>query len=613
MSGFVNPAGSGTSHRKALGDITNSQRLNESGFEKPSIGLVSKKGHGRSKAISISVLELPKFLSKPPGVELSYSADDYSQPDSDLDDAANEGSQLSVDSTIDFETLDNTHANSPYLDRPTKNGNKELNNAVLGREMQPIDEPFEDLELENYIRPRTPTGGRIQSLVEVDKADTRERIDDSSAFTHALAEKASGYPVAHRDVNKVVEQWLETSSSIWNADVRLSASGITPTGAELKLTELEAASQFKELHLPNLDQLISAIERVGGSPENETKKIVVDVLRAPEVASKLRGFNMTIIMERFDAAIHCNHEEWEESEVSMAYGSTREEVVSRPGSVTPGSFNGHFDEDKALQVPAHLKAPSISNLDDLRTHPWSTFTIASEIKQHDPSNNPTPSSSKLQKKVSFTDQPTIIGSSDPHTEHISTSFTFKEIIKQAKALSRTACNVVPGIRHIQKQLFDANVQARMRTLDEYFSEQVASEAGERGAMLPPRRDSPFGSDAAMDVMTDLFGMEKLERQSSKEGESDTPFHISPDGFISAPLRSSTISPTATNDHLNITPIALDISMDEGLNTSFHMSPDGFISAPLPFPFPSSTLSPAPTNDSMESDAASSHIMKWTHK
>ncbi|TID12851.1 hypothetical protein E6O75_ATG10204 [Venturia nashicola] len=369
-------ASSRTSSRSALGDITNTSRLNKSKAENISTGFIFGKRHEHSNDISIPVRELPKFLSKPPEITPSFFAEDYSQSDPELDDAASEGSQLTIDSIIDPQTFEKTLVNSPCLERPTNNGVKEIKDAVLERETQPIDEVSQDLKLDHHLQRRTGSK-RANIPVGDDEQDAQlgfEHIKHHSPFAQALAKISSICPSTHQENNNIIENWLHTSSPLWNADIRLSTSGIALIGDEVTLEELKTASQFAELNLPSLPQLISAIESVGKSPSNETKEIVVGVLRSPEVASKLKEYNLSFTLERFNAVINCNQEEWKESEVLRDYDLARDEVESQPNSI--------------------------------------------------------------HNKASFANETTIIGYSSSHTEYISTSLRSVEIIKEAKGIGR---------------------------------------------------------------------------------------------------------------------------------------------------------------------------------
>lgn len=520
------PVGSGTSSRVALGDITNSQRLNRSRLEKPQGKLVSKKGHKRSRAISGPILDTQKSPVNAHGSIFNFSPEDYSQVDPELDDAANERSQISVDTAIDPETFKNMHINSPYLDRPTKNGLKEMNCAILGREVQPIEEPFGALKLDYYLQPRTDSK-REKFAVGDDETYAQigaEYTNHSSDFAYALAERSSCWPFSRQETNKIIEHWLETSSSLWNAEVRLSISRITPIGEELNISELETAAEFDELNLPSLDRLISVIECIGKGPENETKEIVVDILRSPETASKFRGLNLPILLERFDSAINRVHGKQEGTEVSKAYNLARAEIEDQAFSVTPESFggiSGLYVENKDSGFPEQLSKFNVTKRNDpLNCQAYFVTTV--EVKGD--SSNSLPSLVKKSKRVSFASEATIITLDTSCGEHDPTPLFSTEIVKEAKGISRAACNVVPGMQHIQKQLLD-----RMELLDRQFSCQAAFKSAKRKTMLSPCREMPYGLDGTM------------------EEASDTSFDVSPDGWISAPLHSHTLLAVSINE------------------------------------------------------------------
>lgn len=570
MSGLVSPVGFGMSHRTPLGNITNSHRLNKSRFGKPSIGFASLKGHNRSKAISIPVLDLPQLLNKPHGLDLGFSSEDYSQIDTNLDDAVNEGSQLSLDPVIVSGTLENTHANSPYLEHPTKNGLKEMRYAVLDRAVQPIDQPCEGLKLDKYIRPRT-RAPCLQSLVDDDEVDDQGHIEHSSAFTQALAENASSWPFTHQENNKIIEHWLGGSSSLWNADVRLSASEISPIGDELRLSELEAATQFRELKLPSFEKLISAIERIGRGADNETKEIVVHILRSPEIASKFRELDLLVTIERFDAAINHVEEKWdEETEVPKAYDLARDGVISQPGSVTPWSLDSYVFSGEEMEVPPHLNNPSLPHLYKPAIHRANLITTINS--NHDPSDVPTSSTKihKVQKNVSFAETTTIIGCHPLHSA---------EIIKEAKIIGHAHSNVVIGVEYIQHHLLDMDIPTRMKIFDRQFSSRVVAENEKREAPSP-RQEAPY-----------TFGFEGVMEQARDKSRIEQLHQYSPNQVTSTSAEWKPIAPRNRD-----TSFGLDGTMDEESDTPFHVSADGFISAPLPSP---TTLLLTPIDDALD--------------
>lgn len=535
LSKSVNAVSSGseTSHRAALRDITNSHRLNK-GAENPSVQLPSNKGHKRSKAVFGIALDCPKFTAKFDEFDLGFSAEDYSKADPELDDAANEGSQRSAES-FDSETLENTQVNAPYLDRLNKKGLKEILNAVVYREVQPIDESFQGLKLDYYLPPRT-SDKRVQFSIGHAEEETQvgaQRVNFFDGDGYNSTEQLTGWPFSREEKNKIIEHWLESSSSLWNSEIRLSMSRIGATGDELKINELETAAQFDELNLPSpLDRLISAIEHVGKHPETEpeTKEVVVDVLRSPEMASRFKELNLPIVLDRFNLAINHVLEEQQETEISKAYNLARVEIEDGPPSVTPesfGGFSGYFIQPSDSIISAQLNKLSITNLDNLPIRRVG-FVTAVEVKNELSDSSLSIKEIKIPKKVTFADEVTIIGDDTSWNEHDFTSLHSNEVIKQAKFLGRASSNVVTGMEHIQKHLFGMDIPTRMTNLDQQFSSHTTSKANKRDGLLLPHKSAPLGLNETLD--------EAL----------DTPFNISLDGFISGPLPSTTCTGVSRN-------------------------------------------------------------------
>ncbi|QDS74112.1 hypothetical protein FKW77_009779 [Venturia effusa] len=562
VSKIPRPISSGTSPRVALADISNSRRLNKNKHLKPLGQSFDKKGRKSYKALTGLILDPPKLSTKRYDYKIDSSPGYYSQVYPDFDDAATEGSYLAIDSALDPETLQNTLANSPYLDRPTKKVTKETNNAVLGRASQPIDQPLRCLRPEPALH--LPTISRLigQRFEDLNSrvAQRLRAINKSSRFvvgnvrdTRAGAERDSffegrlkylpGFYFSREEKNRTIEHWLDTSSSLWNAELRLSTCGIANPGEELSLDELEAAAGFDKLNLPRpLDRLISAVENVGNCPDSDiiTKEIVVAILRTPETASKLEEFGLSIPLERFNAAINHVQKQPGETEVAKAYGLARAAIKDRAFSVTPTSFggdSGYILESSETGISAEADKPAITDLDK---PPIRRVALATAVEvKRDPyllKNQVL----KAKKVVRFDETPTIISTSESCTDKACTSRRFTrsvkeppccstEIIKEAKALAHAATNIVPGIEHIQKKLFGMKVRTRMQMLDEQFSSQIDTSPKRRKTMLRPAQDAPYGLDGAMD---DLL---------------DGPFHVSHDGFISAPLpplsmKASTAAP-----------------------------------------------------------------------
>lgn len=406
---------------------------------------------------------------------------------------------------------------------------KEILKAVVHREVQPIDEPFEALKLDYYLRPRT-TSKRVQFSNGEDEGKTQagpERVNLFDGEGCISTEQLTGWPFSHEEKNKIIEHWLEASSSLLNSEISLSISRIGATGDELRISELETAAEFDELSLSSLlDRLVSAIEIVGKGPGNnhETKEIVVDVLRSPEMSSKFKALNLPIPLQRFDAAINHVQAEPKETQVTKAYNLARAEIEDGPSSVTPESFDGfsgYLIENSDFGISVQLNRFCIANLDKLPIRRVG-FVTAVEVYDDWSDSSCSVKEIKIPMKVTFADETTIIGDVNSWNEHEHdlASLLSTEIVKQAKTLSRASSNVVKGIEHNQKHLFGVDIPTRMVNLDQQFSSKATAKAARRGGMLISHQFMPLAMDKAL----------------------DTPFNIGLDGFISAPLPSITLLP-----------------------------------------------------------------------
>lgn len=212
----VHPVNSGSYHRAALADITNSHRRYAKA-EKPLPALPSKKPKDNPKPSSGRGSVYPTSLGSFSGTGLGQGIDSYSQADPDQDDAANVGSELSSDSENSFDgALKVPWSYFGYADLKQL---AKVRKDVLARRNQPIDQPIERLELDHY-----PDSGRVEKKVKFligpdedtqTEAGFDDHLDDirSIPITHDHARR-----LLNQEKKKRIEYWLEKSSSIWDGD-----------------------------------------------------------------------------------------------------------------------------------------------------------------------------------------------------------------------------------------------------------------------------------------------------------------------------------------------------------------------------------------------------------